>query len=328
MNGERALPVFRLGALALMGSLLGMGQAQAQLVILEEAPARAAPAPAKVQHVPDARLIVDVDAAPIKPRINTAQKDDLSGVVVAESAPPASRPVPRPTPMAAAVRHLGRPATARAASAPGWGRQIPLSIAVAQIVPSDWSVVYVGAGDAQASVQGSLVTWQGGSDWTAVLDNALRTPAASQPYVTLDWPEKKVWIGQPGSAAPVPPAPVKVWTLLPTLSLRENIEAWSKKAGWTVVWEAVDYAVVAKVEFRGEFDSPEGPLAELIRAYEKSDQPIQVRLKTLDRVLHVVNKNYRPVQVEPSSPYDLAPGAFPDAPRPTPPAPPLATQGG
>ena len=101
------------------------------------------------------------------------------------------------------------------------------------------------------------------------------------------------------------------WVLSPKLTLRQNVENWAKTAGMNaVVWDAVDYEVVAPATFSGAFASPEGPLAQLIRAYENSDQPLQVRLSLRDRVVYVSNRNYQPTLVDPNTPAEIVPDLF------------------
>ena len=77
---------------------------------------------------------------------------------------------------------------------------------------------------------------------------------------------------------PQPPvSSQKQWLIDPRLSLKQNVEAWARQAGWSaVVWEAADYEMVAPAVFTGDFASKDGPLAKLISAYSKSDQPLQV----------------------------------------------------
>lgn len=91
--------------------------------------------------------------------------------------------------------------------------------------------------------------------------------------------------------------PVESWVLDPNKTLKENVEAWGKKAGWTVVWNAVDYNVAAKVVLHGSFSSNEGPIATLMKAYEKTKQPLLAHLTSMDHVLNITNKNYQPSEV-------------------------------
>jgi len=112
-------------------------------------------------------------------------------------------------------------------------------------------------------------------------------------------------------AAPVAVAPVQTWRLDPAKTLKQNVEGWAKQAGWNrVVWEGADYPIAAPAVFSGRFDAQDGPLAQLIAGYADSDQPLLVHLTTQDRVIHVVNKNYTPAQVDSVSAADLAPATF------------------
>ena len=140
--------------------------------------------------------------------------------------------------------------------------------------------------DLTATAGGAVVR---GSNGNAVqVGSGSTTAVASSPVIAT-----------PAAAAkPLPAAPSR-WTLDPTLTLRENVEAWARNAGWTVVWEAVDYPIVAPATLDGEFASPAGPLARLIGSYDQSDQPLVVRLTTGDRVIQVRNKNYERTQVAP-----------------------------
>lgn len=223
----------------------------------------------------------------------------------------------------------------------GWGDDVPLSLVLEQVVPKGWEVE---TGNVDTSKR---VSWKGGRSWHAIVGDlayGYRFDAR------IDWVDQRVTLGSvntaapslAGSAAPIrkegsapvaqaavtpavrpadfvpavkpiaPPAPVvQTWTLDPTKTLRENVEAWTKKAGWShVVWEGADYPVVASATFTGSFDSPEGPLAELISAYDGSEQPLLARLLRRDKVVHVTNRNYVPAVVSPTSPAELSPRSF------------------
>lgn len=241
----------------------------------------------------------------------------------------------------------------------GWADDVPLDLALSQVVPAGWSI------HAQGVPGAKQVSWSGGRPWKQVLgDLAYRGDFAAN----IQWDNRRVVIypagqpapamdalagtrlvrGQPtakapvasgvpccapttihtetdlgagrlpsGSAAvvispsPTPVAPARQWLIDPRLSLKQNVEAWTRQAGWSaVVWEAADYEMVAPAVFQGEFTSKDGPLAKLIAAYSKSDQPLQVELLTQDRVVHVTNKNYQPAVVAPMVPSQVAPETF------------------
>lgn len=223
----------------------------------------------------------------------------------------------------------------------GWGDDVPLSLVLEQVVPKGWTVE---TGNVDTS---KTVSWKGGRSWHAIVGDlayGYRFDAR------VDWVDQRLTLGTVNSAAPslagsaapirkegaapvaqvavtpavrpadfvpasrpiAPPAPVvQTWALDPSKTLRENVEAWTKKAGWSsVVWEGADYPVVAAATFTGSFDSPEGPLAELIAAYDGSEQPLLARLLRRDKVVHVTNRNYIPARVSPTSPAELSPRAF------------------
>lgn len=228
----------------------------------------------------------------------------------------------------------------------GWADQIPLSLALEQVVPSGWKVETKGVDTTKT------VSWKGGRSWHAIVGDLAY---GNRFDARIDWVDQTVSLGPVGSlapsvagspapvrketgateAAPVvavapapavrpvvvatpvvnlppPPPPVVSWTLDPSMTLKENVEAWAKKAGWNrVVWEGADYPVVAAATFTGAFESPEGPLAKLIAAYDKSEQPLLAKLTTLDKVVTVTNRNYVPTVVNPTSPAEISPRAFP-----------------
>ncbi len=56
------------------------------------------------------------------------------------------------------------------AKAVGFGRDLPLALALSQIVPSEFSHAYVGGVD-----PGTVISWEGGKPWNEVLEETLRS---------------------------------------------------------------------------------------------------------------------------------------------------------
>lgn len=99
----------------------------------------------------------------------------------------------------------------------------------------------------------------------------------------------------------------QAWRLNASMTLRQNVEAWARQAGWNkVVWEGADYPIAAPAVFHGSFASPTGPLAQLIEGFSQSDQPLIVKLTTMDKVVHVYNQSYQPPEVVPPTAASLA----------------------
>lgn len=242
----------------------------------------------------------------------------------------------------------------------GWAKDMPLSLAVRQVIPSDFSVNENGVPLSQ------LVSWSGDLSWPVVLDELSRHGN----FIShIDWNKKEVslapaFVSRQSLSARPTQEPVEKpmviadtshkdnspsistgvyskddvstlstrvirstdvvstqttvvsshnsWTLDPKMTLRQNIEKWAEKVGWHVVWEAADYPIIAPASFTGEFASPTGPLARLIAAYERSDQPLVAKLTTMDKVVYVRNKYYENTEVVPTSSLELSSELFQD----------------
>lgn len=259
---------------------------------------------------------------------------------------------------------LGKPTVLK-----GWADAVPLSVALEQVVPSDWKVEKKGIDEAR------LVSWKGEREWTTVLEDIaklgqvdilvegstktlhlmkagqlavmrkLETPAvvvnatlprakpdhtANEPILAAQstLPSEKI---KPLGLAPYssstdadrlnadrlsvepltkPFQMEQSWEVVPTKTLRENIEEWAKRENWIVVWEGADYPIYSRATFKGSFTSSEGPLAQLIGAYDDSEQPLRVVLKGKSRVVHVTNRNYSATTVDVTDATSLAPRAF------------------
>jgi hypothetical protein len=227
--------------------------------------------------------------------------------------------VKKPAVAVAGLAQVGSPSSAPTA-ARGMARDISLLVALKQIVPQGqgW----------RAKKAGSLnmdqpVSWTGkGRAWTEVLGELAQ---ANHFSATVDWDRREVTVSaaaagsHPSAAAVVPVAasaasaplaalanakplpppapPVKSWTMEPAKTLRENVEAWGKSAGWNVSWAGVDYPITSSFALKGEFDDENaGPMAQLAKAYETAAQPLTFQFFT-NKVLRVENATFRQLSV-------------------------------
>lgn len=341
----------------LAATMLGLASPAARAdFIVEEGPPAHKPAHKPVQkpaHQPAAQPAVAPASIP-------AQKPASASTIAPAAVPTAPAIAPSAARTASAPGQQGRLVQVGAPmpgpALQGWADEVPLSLALEQVVPSGWTVDAGGVNTAQA------VSWKGGRSWHAIVGDlaygnrfdaridwvdqtvtlgpvgsmapslASASPAAAPPRKEADAPVRKEVddVAQAPKAAaivpavsapravaavvlpPPPAAPVVMtWTLDPSKTLRENVETWAKRAGWTSVWQGADYPVVAAATFTGEFASAEGPLAKLIAAYDTSDQPLLAKLTTMDRVVTVTNRNYTPTTVAPTAPSEIAPRSFP-----------------
>lgn len=86
----------------------------------------------------------------------------------------------------------------------------------------------------------------------------------------------------------------KTWLLSKNLTLKENIEVWAKKAGWTVSWKAPDYNVIANATLNGDIDSENGPIISILKLYEDANLPLKVDIMGGNKVIGVESRNYIP----------------------------------
>lgn len=203
---------------------------------------------------------------------------------------------------------IGTPPKGALADLEGWAKDVPVDLAVRQVLPQGWALNQEAL---KGSAVGGRVSWTGGKGkaWIEVLRGVAQGAGFD---AEINWDSRTVVLTPVPAPAPVVVAPpIATWDLDAQHTLRENIEAWAKKAGWNrVVWEGADYPIVAPARFTGDIDSPSGPLAKIIEAYEGSDQPLRVTLSTWDKVIHVSNKNFRSVVVEAQTAQSVDPAAF------------------
>lgn len=202
------------------------------------------------------------------------------------------------------------------------GFDVPLDEAFKAIIPDNFRLI-----DNQVSMR-KLASWKGHRPWASILTDLARS---ADFYAHIDWNRREVSLApktsqstlhnsrqammhahhvnhvaqhQGYSVKPIvlppsypmqPPVP-NVWTLNPAFTLKENISNWARLAGWTVVWDAVDYPVVATATFSGQFNDANGPLAQIFKGFEGSEQPLSVTLTQKDRVVYVKNAVYERVE--------------------------------
>lgn len=199
----------------------------------------------------------------------------------------------------------------------GWANDIELMTALKQVVPNGWKAKKVGNVD-----MSQKVSWQGGKPWVDILGNIATTSGFS---AKVDWTNKEVTvigstaaitstsgknpfstnntntttkIGSSSLNSAISTTPVvssysQTWLLSKNKTLKENIQDWATKAGWTVSWDAPDYRIVADVTLTGSLDDKNGPIARIIAAYQTAEQPLIARLSEGNKVIRIESRNYR-----------------------------------
>lgn len=198
----------------------------------------------------------------------------------------------------------------------GWGKDIPLSTALKQVVPDGWKAKKMGSVDLNKKVN-----WNGNKPWVNVLDDL----AVQNGFkANVDWNSKTLTISSTNSfenkvANPVVSSvsttsrPVfsgtsvsstgsvspsysyssgRTWQLVSTKTLKENIQQWANDAGWTLSWAAPDYPIVGNMTLTGQIDAADGPIARVVAAYAKAKQPLRASINEGNKVIRIESRNY------------------------------------
>lgn len=181
---------------------------------------------------------------------------------------------------------VGKPIQPQTAN--GFGRGVPLSEAVGQIVPREFSVRT--AGIEQWAFH--PVTWRGGRDWVSVLSEVLALVPQIQAeidqdnhVVTLrryDAPQQAV----KGAAA----SAGGQWDIrMEDGDIQVSLRRWATKAGWSLVWEidGVVYPVIANASLNGTFEEA---VEAVIKSLARIDVPPKAKFHTGNNVLRIIPK--------------------------------------
>ena len=187
--------------------------------------------------------------------------------------------------------------------AQGFARNVPLSIAVASLVPKGWTVYGKGLS------WSCPVSWSGPLPWTRALSRLMDQSGAQAQvvwsrHVVLLRPRPTLvggdvcqsWVMAPGAQAatiaspsafsargtgpktgvPLVHAPVKTWQARIGHTIRATLNRWGHRAHVRVIWRsAQDWPVVANARFTGSF--AQAALA-LLSAMVAQGVPISARL--------------------------------------------------
>lgn len=141
----------------------------------------------------------------------------------------------------------------------GMARSIPLSDALAMVVPKDYQIVYRISRESQRL----SVSWRGGARWTDILKEIMKEAKA---YAFVDTQSKRVTI----SANP----DNDLWDIyLEDRTVRIAVTRWTKLAGWQLIWDVGrDFDIEATATIQGDFKSA---VETLVNSLSSSDYPVK-----------------------------------------------------
>jgi type IV pili sensor histidine kinase/response regulator len=249
-------------------------------------PVRIAPA---VEQAP--QVNPEPPAGPLTPELSSEHDSNLPVPVGNVEQAPIQEPIAEaPAVSEAPVEETKTPAEVKTevSAAPvieGFGKDIPLAIALRDIVPPNYAYVF-----SPRDIAGTKISWRGGKPWLEVLQNALSQQnldatingnnitifSKQAELVPVQTPTATVAVSdplplvEPVSQPPVDETAIKEekeqsipvvdlkrhnkWTARPGTTLRQTLESWSKSSGTEVNWSTpYDYPINNAFYFEGNF---------------------------------------------------------------------------
>lgn len=195
----------------------------------------------------------------------------------------------------ARIIHIGT-IPAEIPPAKGMGEDIPLSLAVQQVMPDGWSVYFEGG-----EGRDRQVSWTGSDVWTKSLDRVL---ARVDGTAKVDWARKVVTLkvpaikeevlpilangaGQDGGAVSSLPAE-RSWQVRYTDgNIQGTLRRWAEESGegWQISWESpMEFPTVLEAEFTGSFRAA---VDGVVSALAASEAPVWARFYA-NKVVRIV----------------------------------------
>ncbi len=196
----------------------------------------------------------------------------------------------------------------------GFGRDVPMSAAMRQVVPDGWSVSYGVGVDAEQHVN-----WRGAEDWRQVVDGVAASRGLTVSYEAEQHAVRITRSGDPAARAPGPvaagrggfvmvpyraanaaggdgwqsygqqPAAGGAWRADKDRALRTVLAEWAERAGWQVVWNSgYEYKLEAGASFGGDFIQAAG---DLLRSMQAARPAVTGTFFRGNRTLVITNDN-------------------------------------
>lgn len=171
-----------------------------------------------------------------------------------------------------------------------YGSNVPLFVALEYLIPGSeaWKV------NLDDGIENRVISWNGGSSWESAL-----TAIADQNGLSIVMNSKENAIGVSQfrevavALAAINP---EVWQLIPSRTLKENLDAWSKQAGWSLSWDEnlrVDYPITQKATLLGPFAGEGGAVDRLLAVFRNEPIALAGTFYIQNRVMRITEAGYR-----------------------------------
>jgi hypothetical protein len=175
--------------------------------------------------------------------------------------------------------------------AESYGKNVPLFVALEQIIPSkdQWAF------NVDDGLKNSVVTWSGGTQWEDILNTIASNNGL---FISVNHDEMTVGISKnedisKNLAMKIP----QVWRLDQNKSLRGNLEDWAVKGGWTLIWDSelnnIDYPIISSATLTGRLDGEGGAVDRVMKSLRNKSKPLTAIFYTGNGVMRIVEAGYK-----------------------------------
>lgn len=171
-----------------------------------------------------------------------------------------------------------------------FGKNVPLFVALENLVPNSksWSIVF------QPGTENLPVSWKDATTWR---DAVVQISKSNRLMIAINEPAKRISVARSADMAKRLAQPGQdVWQLNTQLSLRGNLEAWAKKAGWKVDWGTtqIDYPIDHSATLVGNFAGRGGVVDRVLNATVSREVPLTAKFYRGNNVVVIQEDGYKP----------------------------------
>lgn len=171
-----------------------------------------------------------------------------------------------------------------------YGKNVPLFVALEHVIPdsSAWKV------NIDRGLENRVVSWEGGDTYEEVL-----TAIGDQNglAIVMNMQEKTIGVSEEEKLSlHLAKKEQEVWRLESGKTLKENLEQWSKDAGWQLAWDErlrIDYPILHSAVLTGPFAGENGVVDRLLAAFKDQPKPLTATFYTGNRVIRITEAGYR-----------------------------------
>lgn len=171
-----------------------------------------------------------------------------------------------------------------------FGKNVPLFVAMENLVPNSksWTFVF------QPGTENVSVSWKGATTWRDAVTQISKNHSL---VIAINEPAKRISVARTANMAKQLAQPGQnVWVLETDKSLRMNLEAWAKKAGWTISRgdTQIDYPIDHSATLVGKFAGRGGVVDRVLSATQGRETPLTAKFYHGNKVVVLQEAGYKP----------------------------------